>query len=97
MMNETATQPVREHMPSSEILLEVKDVKKYFPITKGLLNRTVGQVKAVDGVNLSIRKGETFGLVGESGCGKSTFGRVLLRLQSATGEKCYSRGRISIP
>lgn len=96
MMNKTATIPDRKLSSSSEVLVEVKDIKKYFPITKGLLNRTVGQVKAVDGVNLAIRQGETFGLVGESGCGKSTFGRVLLRLQSATGGRCYSRARISI-
>lgn len=64
----------------SETLLEVKDLKKYFPITGGVLGRTVGHVKAVDGVSFSLKKGETFGLVGESGCGKSTTGRMLLRL-----------------
>lgn len=60
-------------------LLEVKSMKKYFPIKKGFLKRTVGFVKAVDDVNLSIKEGETFGLVGESGCGKTTLGRCILR------------------
>jgi oligopeptide/dipeptide ABC transporter ATP-binding protein len=61
------------------ILLEVKGLKKYFPIRKGLLRRVVGQVKAVDGVSFAIRKGETLALVGESGCGKTTVSRCILR------------------
>lgn len=72
------------HDRNSEYLIEVKNVKKYFPIKKGLLNKTVGNVKAVDDVSFGIRKGETFGLVGESGCGKSTLGRVILQLQKET-------------
>jgi peptide/nickel transport system ATP-binding protein len=66
------------------LLLEVKDLRKHFPIQQGLLRRTVGHVKAVDGVNFSIRRGETFGLVGESGCGKTTTGRCILRLIEPT-------------
>lgn len=69
---------------ASEYLIEARHVKKYFPIKTGLLNRVVGQVKAVDDVSFGIRAGETFGLVGESGCGKSTLARVLLKLKSAT-------------
>jgi len=64
--------------------LSVSELKIYFPIYKGLLRRKVGDVKAVDGVSFEIRKGETLGLVGESGCGKSTTGRAVLRLYDAT-------------
>ena len=65
-------------------LLEVRDLKKYFPVTGGFLKKTVGWVKAVDGVDLTIGAGETFGLVGESGCGKTTVGKLVLRLIEAT-------------
>jgi oligopeptide transport system ATP-binding protein len=65
-------------------LLEVKDLKKHFPIKSGILKRTTGQVYAVDGVSFTVEKGETLGLVGESGCGKSTTGRALLRLIAPT-------------
>ena len=66
-------------------LLEVRDLKKHFPINRGIFSKTVGYVRAVDGVSLNIRKGETLGLVGESGCGKTTAGRTILRLIEATG------------
>ena len=65
---------------SAEVLLEVRNLKKYFPVRKGLLSRVVAHVKAVDDVSFSILRGETFGLVGESGCGKTTTGRAVLRL-----------------
>ena len=69
---------------SDEVLLDVRDLKKYFPVHRGILGRTVGHVKAVDGVSFQLRRGETLGLVGESGCGKSTMGRAILRLVEPT-------------
>jgi peptide/nickel transport system ATP-binding protein len=71
-------------MTTDDMLLEVKGLKKHFPIRSGLLRRVTGTVKAVDGINFHIRKGETLGLVGESGCGKSTAGRAVLRLHEPT-------------
>ena len=69
----------------SEVLVDAQGVKVHFPIKRGLLiDRTVGHVYAVDGMDLVIRRGETYGLVGESGCGKSTFGRALLQLEELT-------------
>jgi oligopeptide/dipeptide ABC transporter ATP-binding protein len=70
--------------PVRQALLEVKDLKKHFPIHKGLFSRVSGQVYAVDGVSFEIGRGETLGLVGESGCGKSTVGRTLLKLLEPT-------------
>ncbi|MDP4220957.1 MAG: dipeptide ABC transporter ATP-binding protein [Bacteroidota bacterium] len=68
----------------SDILLEVNGLKKYFPIKKGVFSKTVGNVKAVDDVSFTIKRGETLGLVGESGCGKTTTGRCILRLIEPT-------------
>ena len=65
-------------------IMQVKGLKKYFPITSGFLKKTVGYVKAVDDVDITIKKGETFGLVGESGCGKTTIGRCILRAINPT-------------
>ena len=65
-------------------ILEVKDLKLYFPIRRGLFQKVVGYVKAVDGVSISLREGEVLGLVGESGCGKTTVGRTILRLYDPT-------------
>lgn len=78
----------------SEVILEVKNLKKYFPVTKGVLNRQVGNVKAVDGVSFSVKKAETLGLVGESGCGKSTTGRCLLRLIEPTSGEIIFDGKL---
>ncbi len=77
----------------SETVLEVKKLSKYFPIRGGLLRRVVGHVKAVDQVSFSIKQGETFGLVGESGCGKSTTGRTLVRRLEPTGGQVRFEGR----
>jgi peptide/nickel transport system ATP-binding protein len=77
----------------AENILEVKELKKYFPIKSGVLQRTVGHVKAVDDVSFNIAKGTTFSLVGESGCGKTTTGRTLLRLQEATGGQVLFEGK----
>jgi oligopeptide transport system ATP-binding protein len=74
-------------------LVEVRDLKMRFPIHAGLLRRRVGEVKAVDGVSFEIREGETLGLVGESGCGKSTCGRAILRLYDITDGEIVIDGR----
>ncbi|MEY2248081.1 ABC transporter ATP-binding protein [Streptomyces sp. SAS_267] len=76
-----------------EVLLRVKGLQKHFPIRKGVLQRQVGAVKAVDGIDFEVRKGETLGVVGESGCGKSTMGRVITRLQDPTGGSIEFEGQ----
>ena len=72
------------HADADAPILQVRGLKKYFPIRKGIFRNVVGLVKAVDGVDLAIRRGETLGLVGESGCGKSTLGRTLMHLLPPT-------------
>ncbi len=90
-----------DSVPSNENLLEVKGLKKYFDVQKGMFGRKVATVKAVDGVSFAIPKGQTLGLVGESGCGKSTTGRVILRAMDPTaGEVWFNHptlGRINLP
>jgi oligopeptide/dipeptide ABC transporter ATP-binding protein len=79
-MTSAATHSGRKPADMSKVILSVRDLKKWFPIKKGLLSKVVGHVKAVDGVSFDLHKGETLGLVGESGCGKTTVGRTILRL-----------------
>ena len=73
------------------VLLEVNNLKKYFPITRGIFARVKGYTKAVDDVSFFIRKGETLGLVGESGCGKTTVGRCIVRAYPPTGGEILYR------
>jgi len=75
------------------VLLQVRELRKHFPVTRGFFGRTVGQVHAVDGISFSIAEGETLGLVGESGCGKSTAGKTILRLLEPTSGEIEWRGR----
>ncbi|WP_191566038.1 ABC transporter ATP-binding protein [Metabacillus idriensis] len=80
-------------LKQEETILQLIDVQKHFPIKAGILQRTAGYVKAVDGINLSVKKGETIGIVGESGCGKSTAGRTIIRLYEPTGGKILFDGQ----
>jgi len=80
-------------MTANGKLVEVRDLTTYFPVKKGVFSRTVGYVKAVDGVSFSIERGRTLGLVGESGCGKTTCARTMLRLIEPTGGKVFVNGQ----
>ncbi len=83
-----------ESTVKDNILLDVKGLKKFFPIQKGILKKLVGYVKAVDDVSFYVREGETLGLVGESGCGKTTAGRTILRLYEPTGGQVFWKSRL---
>lgn len=76
----------------AETLLEVRNLKMHFPVKAGIIQRTVGHVKAVDDISFNVKKGETLGIVGESGCGKSTMGRALIRLYEPTGGNVLFEG-----
>ena len=78
---------------SDNNILEVKDLQVHFPITEGLLKRRVGSIAAVNGVSFHIKRGETFSLVGESGCGKSTTALSVLKMQSVTGGQIIFDGK----
>lgn len=80
-------------MTSNNILIEIENLVMYFPVTAGVFRKKVGDVKAVDGISFFIRKGETLGLVGESGCGKTTTGRCIIRLYEPTGGKVHFQGK----
>ena len=84
-VSDTMTHRPTPTAASTETVLETKDLVKHFPLTQGIVfQRTVGAVQAVDGVNLSLNRGETLGVVGESGCGKSTLARLLVGLEKPT-------------
>ena len=81
------------HISDREVLVSVRNLEMHFPVTEGaIVSRVVAQVKAVDGISFDIRKGETLGLVGESGCGKTTTGRCILQLETPTGGEILYEG-----
>ena len=78
---------------NDEVMVKVENLKQYFPIKGGFFEKTVGNIKAVDNISFEIKKGETLGIVGESGCGKSTTGRTILQILKPTSGKVYFKGR----
>ena len=93
MAEQGQEQQVQEQSADSDVLVEVRDLKMYFPVKQGILwQRKVADIKAVDGINFVIRRGETLGLVGESGCGKTTTGRCVLQLYRPTGGQVLFEG-----
>lgn len=91
-VNRTYVEKDYSKMTEVDKILKVEDLKVYFPVFKGLMRKKIADVKAVDGITFDIYKGETFGLVGESGCGKSTVARTILRLNDSTGGKITFNG-----
>ncbi len=83
---------INAHQDTNATLVDVRDLKKWYPVRRGLFSRSLGHIRAVDGVTFTIRRGEVLGLVGESGCGKSTLGRLILHLQSPTAGVVYFDG-----
>ncbi|GAH35263.1 unnamed protein product, partial [marine sediment metagenome] len=81
-------------LPDKEAILSVRNLKTYYPITGGLFKRKIGEVKAVDGVSFDLHKNETLGIVGESGCGKTTIGNTILDLVPLTEGEIYYRGEM---
>jgi peptide/nickel transport system ATP-binding protein/oligopeptide transport system ATP-binding protein len=85
--------PAATNRPAGEPLLTVTGLEKHFPVTRGLFRRQVGAVRAVDGIDFTVRRGETLGVVGESGCGKTTMGRLVTRLLEPTGGRIEFDGQ----
>src|SRR5262249_31183712 len=81
--------------PGAPLVIETTDLKVWFPIKRGVLRKVVGHIKAVDGVTITLRKGETLGIVGESGSGKTTLGLAILRLISSQGLICFLGRKIT--
>ncbi|MDE6104813.1 MAG: ATP-binding cassette domain-containing protein, partial [Clostridia bacterium] len=84
---------LENNLPENDAFLEVKDLKQYFPVDTNFFGKPIKFLKAVDGVSFKLQKGKTLGIVGESGCGKTTMGRSILRLYDVTGGEVYFKGQ----